>query len=134
MRRYRLGSHARYGLEVRLVRVPKYRERVLTGAVAVRARDLPRQIAAEDDPHVISGEAAADHARLSIGHRAHQNISRIVQWLKGSSRRLLSREFPHLERQFWGRHSWARGYLALTSGTITDDMISEYINEQEGEP
>ena len=29
---------------------------------------------------------------------------------------------------------WARGYLAVTSGTITDDMIKKYIDEQEGEP
>jgi REP element-mobilizing transposase RayT len=32
-----------------------------------------------------------------------------------------------------GRHLWARGYLAASSGTITDEMIQEYINEQEGE-
>ena len=25
------------------------------------------------------------------------------------------------------------GYFAVTSGTITDEMINEYINEQEGE-
>ncbi len=25
-------------------------------------------------------------------------------------------------------------YFAVTSGTITDEMINEYINEQEGEP
>ena len=28
---------------------------------------------------------------------------------------------------------WARGYLAASSGTITDEMIREYIDEQEGE-
>jgi len=28
---------------------------------------------------------------------------------------------------------WARGYLAVSSGTITDEMIREYIDEQEGE-
>ena len=27
----------------------------------------------------------------------------------------------------------ARGYLAVSSGTITDEMVQEYINEQEGE-
>ena len=37
------------------------------------------------------------------------------------------------EKQYWGRHLWARGYFAATSGTITDEMINEYINEQEGE-
>src|SRR3569833_3292059 len=46
MRRYRLGSHPRYDLKVHPVWVPKYRKRVLTGAVAVRVRDLLRQIAA----------------------------------------------------------------------------------------
>jgi putative transposase len=33
----------------------------------------------------------------------------------------------------WGRHLWARGYLAVSSGTITDEMIREYIEEQESE-
>src|SRR3954469_2600336 len=86
------------------------------------------------DLHIVSGKVAADHVHLFISYRAHQNISQIVQWLKGTSSRLLLQEFPHLERQFWGRHFWARGYFAVTSGTITDDMINEYINEQEGEP
>ena len=43
-------------------------------------------------------------------------------------------EFPHLKKQYWGQHLWARGYFAVTSGTITDELINEYINEQEGEP
>src|SRR3954463_15235225 len=134
MRRYRLGSHARYALKVHLVRVPKYRKRVLTGAVAVRARDLLRQIAAENDLHIISGKVAAGHVHLFVSYRAHQNISQIMQWLKGTSSRLLLQEFPHLKRQSWGGTAWARGYFAFTSGTITDDTINEYINEQEGEP
>jgi Transposase IS200 like len=82
MRRYRLGSHARYDLKVHLVWVPKYRKRVLTGAVAVRARDLLRQIAAENDLQIISGKVAADHVHLFLSYRAHQNISQIVQWLR----------------------------------------------------
>src|SRR3954449_8512393 len=66
MRRYRVGAHSRYDLKVHLVWVPKYRKRVLTGAVAVRARDLLRQIAAENDLHIISGKVAADHVHLFI--------------------------------------------------------------------
>ena len=92
MRRYRLGSHARYDLKVHLVWVPKYRKRVLTGAVAVRVRDLLRQIAAENDLQIISGKVAADHVHLFLSYRAHQNISQIVQWLKGISSRLLLQE------------------------------------------
>ena len=47
---------------------------------------------------------------------------------------MLLQEFPRLRKQLWGRHFWARGYLAVSSGTITDEMIREYIEEQEGEP
>jgi putative transposase len=107
---------------------------VLTGAVATRVRDLLRQIAAENELHIISGKVAADHVHMFISYRAHQNISQIVQWLKGTSSRLLFQEFPHLKKQYWGQHLWARGYFAVTSGTITDELINAYINEQEGEP
>jgi len=33
-----------------------------------------------------------------------------------------------------GQALWARGYLAVTSGTITDEMVQEYIEGQEGQP
>ena len=58
----------------------------------------------------------------------------MVQWLTGISSRMLLEEFPHLRTQFWGRHLWAPGYFAVTTGTITGKMVKEYIAEQEGEP
>jgi putative transposase len=56
-----------------------------------------------------------------------------MQWLKGISPRVLLQEFPHPRKKFWGRYLWARGFLAVSSGTITDEMIQEYIDEQQGE-
>jgi hypothetical protein len=41
---------------------------------------------------------------------------------------------PTSQEAALGRHLWARGYFAVTSGNITDEMINEYINEQRGEP
>ena len=134
MRRYRVGSHAKYDLKVHLVWVPKYRKRVLSGPVAVRTRDLLRQIAMENELEIISGKVATDHVHIFLSYRAHQNISQIVQWLKGTSSRLLFQEFPHLKKQYWGQHPWARGYFAVSSGNITDEMIAAYIEDQEGEP
>ncbi len=133
MRRYRLGAHTKSDLKVHLVWIPKYRKKVLTGEVAIRVRDLIRQIAMEHELVIISGKVARDHVHVFLSHRPNQSISQVVQWLKGISSRVLLQEFPHLRRQFWGRHFWARGYLAVSSGTITDEMIKEYIDEQEGE-
>jgi putative transposase len=70
---------------------------------------------------------------MFIGYRPTQNVSKIMQWLKGISSRILLQEFPHLKKQFWGRHLWARGYLAVSSGNITDEIIQKYIDAQDGE-
>ena len=64
---------------------------------------------------------ACDIPRASIKVGAEnrlQNISRIVQWLKGTSSRVLLQEFPHLKKQYWGRHLWARGYFVVTCRSL----------------
>jgi len=119
---------------VHLIWIPKYRKRVLVGPVAIRVRDILRQIAMEHELEVIAGKVSVDHVHMFIGYRPTHNISKIVQWLKGTSSRLMLQEFAHLRKQFWGRHFWARGYMAVSSGNVTDEMIQAYIDEQEGEP
>ena len=117
-----------------MIWIPKYRKRVLVGPVAVRARDVLRQVAMEHELDIITGKVSADHVHMFVGYRPTRSISKMVQNLKGTSSRVLLQEFAHLRKQFWGRHFWARGYMAVSSGNITDEMIEAYINEQEGEP
>ena len=116
-----------------MVWIPKYRKAVLTGDVALRVRELIRRIAAEHELEIISGKVARDHVHVFLSYRPTQKVSQIMQWLKGTSSRVLLQEFPRLRKQFWGRHFWARGYLAVSSGNLTDEMICEYIDQQEGE-
>ena len=133
MRSYRLNSHSKYDLKVHLIWIPKYRKRVLTGQVAERARDILRQICMEHEIHIVSGKVAADHVHLFVSYRPQIAVAKMVQYSKGTSSRILLQEFAQLRKQFWGRHLWARGYMAISSGNITDEMIQKYIEEQEGE-
>ncbi len=114
--------------------IPKYRKKFLTGEVAIRVRDIIRQICMEHEIRILSGKVSRDHVHIHISYRPNQDISKMVQWLKGISSRILLQEFAHLRKQCWGKHLWARGYLAVSSGTITDEMVQRYIKEQEGEP
>ena len=134
MRSYRHNSHSKYDLKVHLIWIPKYRKRVLVGKVAERVRELLRQIAMEHEVYIISGKVAADHIHMFVSYRAQLAISKLVQQLKGTSSRVLLQEFIHLRKLYWGRHFWTRGYMAISSGNITDEMIQRYIDEQEGEP
>ncbi len=101
----------------------KYRKAILVGDVATRVRDPLRQIAAEHELEIMSGKVARDHVHVFLSYRPNQEVSQIVQWLKGISSRVLLQEFPGPRKKFWSRYLWARGYLAVSSGTITDDMI-----------
>ncbi len=59
------------------------------------------------------------------------SISKLVQYLKGKTARKILQEFPKLNKSFWGKHFWSRGYFVATSGSITDEMIMEYIKNQD---
>ncbi|MBP6952612.1 MAG: transposase [Alphaproteobacteria bacterium] len=34
-------------------------------------------------------------------------------------------------KEFWSRHLWARGYFAVSTGNVTDEIIAEYIKNQD---
>ena len=63
----------------------------------------------------------------------HLAISKLMQYLKGKSSRKMMQENKMISRAFWGRHLWARGYFVATSGNITDEVIMEYIKNQDKE-
>jgi putative transposase len=54
-----------------------------------------------------------------------------VQYLKGRSSRLIQEEFPKLKKKYWGQHLWARGYFCATVGSVTEEIIKKYIENQE---
>ena len=129
-----MGAHTKHDLKVHLIWDPKYRKKVLSGQVALRVRDLIRQIAMEHEITILSGKVASHHIHVLDAGRPHIDVSMIVQWLKGISSRILLQDFAHLRKQFWGRHLWARGHLAVSAGNLTDEMVRAYIEQQEGEP
>ena len=63
----------------------------------------------------------------------HMAISKLVQYLKGKSSYKLLQENKQLSKLFWGRHLWGRGYFVATSGNVTDEIIMEYIKNQDSE-
>jgi putative transposase len=56
-----------------------------------------------------------------------------MQYIKGKTSRKLMMEFRHLNKEFWGRHLWGRGFFVTTSGNVTDEVIREYIRLQDAE-
>jgi putative transposase len=133
MQNYRTTSHSKYDLKVHLVWIPKYRRKILYGETAIRVRDLVREICLANDIQIIEGKVASDHVHIFVSYPPHLSISKLMQLIKGKTSYKLLSENKLLRQKFWGNHLWARGYFAVSSGNITDEMIIEYIKEQEGE-
>ena len=133
MEHYRKSSHAIYDIKYHIVWITKYRKSVLTGKLATRARELIRLVCHSYDVQILSGHVSKDHIHLLVSVPPHVSASKLVQYLKGNTSYKLQREFKELNKQYWGRHLWGRGYFVASSGNVTDEVIMEYIRTQEVE-
>jgi putative transposase len=130
MKEYRRGAHTVFEIHLHLVWTTKYRRAALAGEVATRTRDLIREICGQHEVTIMKGHVGKDHVHLFVSIPPQVTISRMIQWLKGKTAYKLMGDFPHLQKQFWGRHLWARGYFCCSSGNVTDEVIAEYIANQ----
>lgn len=130
MEYYRTASHTKFDNKYHLVWVTKYRKKVLSGQIGLRARDIIRQICENYDTEIIRGNVSPDHVHLLASIPPKYSVSEVIKNIKGRSSRMLQEEFPQLGKVYWGNHFWAIGYFCVTSGNITDEMIIKYIEEQ----
>jgi putative transposase len=130
MGEYRRGAHTVFEIHLHIVFTTKYSKSVLTGEVGTRARDLMRDISTQHEVKILKGYVAKEHVHLFLSIPPQVTISRLLQWLKGKTAHHLMAEFAHLKKRFWGRHLWARGYFCCSSGNVTDEVIAEYIANQ----
>jgi len=127
---YRKNSHAVYDIKYHVIWVTKYRYKVLSGPIEIRTRELIRQGCEAKGIIILQGSVGKDHIHLLISCPPSLAPSKILQYLKGRSSRLLQDEFPELKKRYWGQHLWARGSFCATVGTVTEDIIRNYIANQ----
>src|SRR3974377_273221 len=128
---YRKTSHSVYDLKYHLVWITKYRKPVFFGDVAVRLRELIREICKSLDIEIIKGHVSKDHVHLFVSVPPQLSISKVMGRIKGRTSRKLLSEYRRLSKEFWGRHLWGRGYFAASSGIVTDEVIMQYIATQD---
>jgi len=130
MQYYRVTSHTRFDNKYHLVWITKYRKRILKDAIGSRARNVIRQVCEKFNVEIIRGNLSPDHVHIFVSIPPQYSVSKVVQNIKGRTSRILQQEFPDLRKQYWGRHLWGIGFLCLTSGNVTDEIIIQYIKNQ----
>ncbi len=79
---------------------------------------------------VIKGNVRPNHIHVLVSAPSYLSPSKIMQYLKGKSSYRLQREFPSLQKRYWGRHLCSRGYFGASVGAVSEDQIKQYIENQ----
>ena len=131
---YWAGSHTLHRLRFHLVWTPKYRHRVLEGAVAARLTELLRQACQVKEWQLHELSIQPDHVHLLVQVLPTNSVSYVLNILKGGTSRVLRKEFPELEEFLWHDSFWGDGYFAETVGQKEEAVLRAYIRNQGKKP
>lgn len=130
---YNKGSHTVYSIEYHIVWTTKYRYKILQGKIAERLREVLRQGCKTYGMTIVRGNIGKDHVHMLLSCPPTLSPSKIAQLLKGRSSKIMQEEFEELRKRYWGQHLWSTGYFCRTVGTVTEETIKEYIENQPDE-
>ncbi len=128
------GRTCVYNVNYHIVWSVKYRHSVLNQEIGAYLKDLFQEIAQEKGFEVVMMEVGEqDH--IHVFASAHPKVapSYIVKMLKGISARKLFIKFPQLKKKLWGGHLWNSSFFIETIGSISEDVIRKYIENQKKE-
>jgi putative transposase len=110
---------------------PKYRFRILKGElgayVAEKIQKLSKQ---KDGVEILELNVRPDHVHLVASIAPKYAVSKMMGFLKGKVAISVFQHFPHIGKQYWGRHMWSRGYCVSTVG-LDEERIRKYVQWQE---
>ena len=128
----RVSPGGAYDVGLHVVRCPKYRRPVLTGAVAARLRGLIDAKAAGHGWRIVACEEVPDHVHPFVKTRPPDSPSFVANQVKGATSRTLRDGFPHLRSRL--PTLWSRSYFVASAGAVGAATVQRYIDAQYERP
>ena len=129
MKEFKKLAHAVWQCKYHIVWCPKYRFKILKGAIGTSVRDIIRELAEWRRIEILEGNVQIDHIHLVLSIPPKYSVSETVGFLKGKSAIKMFDIHTELKRRYWGRHFWAKGYCVSTIG-LDEEQIRKYVREQ----
>lgn len=127
----RLSAHGAYHHQYHLVWIPKYRRRVLKGALKEFWRQSLGDIR-EDHPEIEVEQVSiqADHVHLVAVIPPTYAVSAVGGKIKANTSREIRQRFPAVTKVYWRNEFWCIGFFSSTVG-IDEAVIQRYVEFQE---
>jgi putative transposase len=125
---YKSNRHIVYSNKSHVVWCPKYRRKVLVGAVAKRLKHLLKTLCTEMKVDMLALEIRPDHVHLLVEVDPQFGVHRLVKRLKGHTSHALRLEFPALKSRL--PTLWTHAYFLSTVGGAPRSAITQYVENQ----
>ena len=122
-------AHAVWQCKYHVIWCPKYRFRILNGAIQRSVGDLLRQLCEWKKLEVLEMNVQEDHVHLLLSIPPKFSVSEVVGFLNGKSAIKIFDRHLELKKRYWGRHFWAKGYCVSTVG-LDETRIRQYVKWQ----
>lgn len=117
--------HAIYNINYHLVWCPKYRKKILTGAVKDLVEKTIQEVCLARGWELINFSVQPDHIHIFISASPIFSPMFIVKVLKGTT------AVRAVKLHRFAKRFWSPSYYVGTAGTVTEQTIQKYIQEQE---
>ena len=117
-----------YNIGYHIIWCPKYRRKVLVGAVEEMLKLLLYKKAYEIGISIEEMQIMPEHVHLFVKTSPTASPHWIVQQLKGYTSHELRVQFPSLKTRL--PTLWTRSYYIESCGHISEDTVRKYIEEQ----
>ena len=126
---YTYAKHCVYSCQYHVIFCPKYRRDVFKDELAkARLEELIREKQDEYGYSVIKLVIMPDHVHLILSANPKIGIYTIVNMIKGYTGRTIMSEFPKIKSRI--PTLWTRSKFISTVGSVSLDIILEYIENQ----
>jgi putative transposase len=126
--KYKSNKHMVFSCKYHVIWCPKYRRKILTGAIAKRLKNIIEQIAFEYNIDIIEMETSGDHIHCLIDIDPQLGVMKFIKLAKGRSARILREEFPELKTKL--PNLWTNSSFVSTVGGAPLGIVKQYIENQ----
>lgn len=127
-REVKSNNNVVYDCKYHVIFCPKYRKKILYGEVSERLKQLLLSKSNELQCEIVEMEVMPDHVHILIKCDPQFGIHKTVKHLKGFTSRILRQEFRHLVSSM--PSLWTNSYFVATVGSISLDVVKQYIESQ----
>ena len=131
MSKYKKLSHTIYYCVYHIVFCPKYRYRIMDKTIVDYCKQHIYHLCSQKElVEVMELNIQPDHIHIVLSIPPKHSVSNIMGFLKGKLALKLFSNYEKLNKRYWGRHFWSRGYCVSTVG-LNEDQIRKYVKWQQ---